>query len=380
MREPVLYIIGAGIMQVPAIRVAKEMGLKTIVVDYNSAAPGMSIADIPIIMSTKDIEGNVRIAKELKNYHNIRGVLTVGTDASMTMAAVANALGLPGIKFSTAENATNKIKMRTQFLKYNVPAPKFFGVWNIQEVYEAAKELKFPFVIKPADNMGARGVRKVNDELEIPIAFNEAKRNSPSGQIIIEEFMDGDELSIDMLLYNDEILLTAVADRMIKYPPYFVEVGHIIPSQKDKKIIDQAIDVMYKGVKALGINMGAAKGDIKLTPKGPMIGEIAARLSGGFMSGYTYPYSSGQNIIRYAIEIALGNKPKIYPDTLNKVVIEHAIIPEEGIISAIEGIEEAEKIEGVKNIFIKVEIGERYYKPTSNMDKAGNVIVEGDTL
>src|SRR5208337_2812 len=99
----------------PVIRTAKKMGHQVIVTDYNPEAIGMKDADIPIVMSTRDIEGSVRVAKRQNEITPINGVLTVGTDASMTVAAVANALNLPGIKFDDAEAATNKIKMRMRF-------------------------------------------------------------------------------------------------------------------------------------------------------------------------------------------------------------------------------------------------------------------------
>lgn len=88
---------------------------------------------------------------------------------------------------------------------------------------EAFKHLNKPVVLKPADNMGARGVMKVENECDILAAFNRAKSSSPSGEVIIEEYMDGPELSIDMLIYENEIYVTGVADRIIEYPPFLLK-------------------------------------------------------------------------------------------------------------------------------------------------------------
>jgi len=170
-----IMIIGAGVLQVPAIQIAHEMGLGTIVTDYNANAYGLKIAHYPIIMSTKDIEGTVRVAREFNNRIKIDGVITVGTDASMTVAAVANALDLPGIKFEVAEAAVNKIKMRRKLKEGKVPQPGFDGAWTYEDAIKIFNTLKKPVVIKPADNMGARGVRKVENETELRDAFELSK-------------------------------------------------------------------------------------------------------------------------------------------------------------------------------------------------------------
>nr|HPG31850.1 alpha-hydroxy-acid oxidizing protein [bacterium] len=120
--------------------------------------------------------------------------------------------------------------------------------------------------------------------------------------------------------------------------------------------------------------------DIKITGDGPKIGELAARLSGGFMSAYTFPYSTGESIIKYAIQIALGVKPLIRKVTSYFYSAERAIIPNPGQILKIEGIDKASQIKGVKNIFMKVDIGDIIYSPKSNLDKAGNIIAVAETL
>ncbi|HOP62162.1 MAG TPA: alpha-hydroxy-acid oxidizing protein [Spirochaetota bacterium] len=373
-------IIGGGLLQTPAIDTAKKMGYQVIVTDYNPEAIGMKHADIPIVMSTRDIQGSVRIAKQQNEITPISGVLTVGTDASMTVAAVANALNLPGIRFEDAEAATNKIKMRMRFKEHDVPSPAFLPVWSLSDAKKACKILGFPLVIKPSDNMGARGVIKIENANQVSDAFKFAKSASPSGDLIIEQFMEGPELSIDAIVYDGEITITGVADRIIEFPPNFVETGHNMPSALPEEILNEACDVMKKGINALGITIGAAKGDIKITKDGPMIGELAARLSGGFMSAYTYPISSGVDLMKAVVEISLGQEPGNLEPVLSRVAIERAVICKPGIVKKISGLEEALKVPGIEGIFLNIKEGDLVVMPRSNVEKSGNIIASGKTL
>ncbi|MFW6365035.1 MAG: alpha-hydroxy-acid oxidizing protein [Spirochaetota bacterium] len=375
-----IMIIGGGLLQLPVIKTAQKMGLRVIVTDYNPEALGLKIADIPIVMSTRDIEGSVRIAKKQHEITPISGVLTSGTDASMTVAAVANALGLPGIKFEDAEASTNKIKMRTRFREHSVPSPDFFSVWSLADAKCACSELGLPVVIKPSDNMGARGVRYIDDMNDISDAFRSAKAASPSGELIIEEYMDGDELSIDAVVYHGEVFFTGIADRIIEDLPFFIEKGHTMPSQLDQSIIEEAKRIMVLGIRALGIEDGFAKGDIKITSEGVKIGELAARLSGGFMSTHTFPYATGVDLMKAAIEISLGEEPGNLVPVKNLVSIERAIIPGPGIVDSISGVEEARRIPGVNDIILNVSEGDTVVVPRSNVDKAGHIIATAPSL
>ena len=169
-----IMIIGGGLLQTPAVQAAKRMGHQVIVTDYNPNALGMKYADIPIVMSTRDIEGSVRVAKTQNEITPIHAVLTVGTDASMTVAAVANALGLPGIKFDDAEASTNKLKMRCVLRPTMFRARVSFPYGRF-DAKKACRLLSFPLVLKPTDNMGARGVMRIDNKTQIADAFKFAK-------------------------------------------------------------------------------------------------------------------------------------------------------------------------------------------------------------
>lgn len=373
-----VLIIGGGLLQVPIIQTAKTMRLRTIVADMNPQSIGFQIADGQIVMSTKDVEGMVREAKRFVMSEPIHGVITAGTDASMTVAAVAGALSLPGIRFVDAEAASNKVKMRQRLKEFGMPIPNFAPVWSLNDAKEALSFLKFPLVMKPADNMGARGVIKVERADDLNHAFRHAKRFCPTGELILEEYMEGPELSVDALAFNGQIRMTGIADRIIEREPYFIEIGHNMPSRMPKSVLAEVEQVMAGGMRALGIHLGAGKGDIKVTKDGVKIGEIAARLSGGFMSAFTYPLSTGVNLNRAALLISLGETPDNLEPVLNRVSIERSLLSKPGKLLAINGIEEAKKIEGVCEIFIQSKLGDIIKDPTNNIDKSGHVIITAD--
>lgn len=374
-----LLIIGGGVFQVPAIKTAKSMALKVVVTDYNPEAEGMLLADYPIEVSTRNINLTVNIAKQFHRSCPLDGVMTVGTDASQTVAAVADALNLPGIPFEVAERATDKIKMRQVLKEKGVPVPDFRPIWTLEECQQAIQDMPLPLVIKPCDNMGARGVRKIERLDDLISAFREAKEASISGKLILEEFMEGPELSLDALVFEGSIHITGVADRIIERAPYFVEIGHTLPSALPEKQQSRAVAVFKQAIFALGIDIGAAKGDIKITPEGPKIVEIAARLSGGWMSAYTYPLSTGVNLYKAAIQIALGETPTDLKPKTSLVSAERSLLPPPGKILSIQGVEEARKIKGVKEIILMKEAGDMAEEPRSNLGKVGYVITVGKT-
>lgn len=366
-------------MQIPVIEAARRMGLLTVVTDYNPRSPGLALADIALEVSTRNVDFTVLSARRIAQGVPIHGVLTVGTDASRTVSAVAAALELPGIRYDVAERATDKIKMRRAFREHGVPSPDFEYVWTREEAKKALERLGYPCVIKPADNMGARGVKMITPGVDLDLAFTEARRASVSGMLLIEEFMEGPELSIDALVWDGQIEITGIGDRIIAGAPYFIELGHTMPSALPKKVLDRAVRVMKQGIRALGIDIGAAKADIKLTPEGPKIGELAARLSGGYMSGFTYPLATGVDLMSAAIRISMGEHPGDLTPKWNRVSAERAIIPAEGRITSIQGLDKARSLPGVENIFTMYKTGDIYREPTSNLGKFGNLIAVADT-
>jgi biotin carboxylase len=217
----------------------------------------------------------------------------------------------------------------------------------------------------------------VRTEDEFERACTGALASSRSRRAIVEEFMEGPELSLDAVVQAGRITICGVADRMICFPPYFVEMGHTMPTSLEERQRVLLEKTFVRGIQALGIESGAAKGDLKLTSSGPMIGEIAARLSGGYMSGWTYPLATGVDLTGAALAIAIGGDSGPLDPRWQKVSAERALISMPGVVSGIEGVGDARNVNGVAEVFILKASGDRASFPTNNVEKCGNVISVG---
>jgi len=375
-----ILILGAGIMQVPAIRIARRRGWRVVVADGNPSAMARDMADVFATVDLKDRDGLVRLAEKCRSDGGIDGVFTAGTDFSSSVAWVAERLGLPGIRFEAAMRATDKVLMREALARAGVPSPAF-ALWIGDRAPESlvGGPLVFPLVVKPVDNMGARGVQRVDDPQGLADACRRAIELSRTRRVIVERFMEGPELSLDAVVDGGRVTICGVADRHIFFPPSFVEMGHTMPTSLDAAATSLVEEVFIAGIHALGIDNGAAKGDIKLTPSGPMVGEIAARLSGGYMSGWTFPLSSGVEVTEAALDIAVGLPPVDLRPRLRRTCAERALISIPGTVAEVSGVEEARGLPGVAGVFMRVKAGDEVVFPSNNVEKCGNVIAVADT-
>jgi biotin carboxylase len=377
MKENII-ILGAGVMQGPVINIAKELGYYTIVLDGSANAPCIPLADRFEQIDLKDKEGIETFARSIQKTASRLGIMTAGTDFSASVAWTAEKLGLPGIPYESALNASDKSRMRECFKKASLPSPDFFIIsgdisYNIDTIL-----LPFPVVIKPVDNMGSRGCRRVDSIEEYPEAAKTAINFSRSGRAIVESYMDGPEFSVDAIVCHGEITVCGLADRHIFFPPYFIEMGHTMPTVIEEEKQSAILETFRSGIHALGLagkeSIGAAKGDIKLTANGPMIGEIAARLSGGYMSGWTYPYSSGALPIKAAVLAAMGREPEGLIPIKKWTCAERAFISIPGTVKQIEGVEKAKNINHVNDFFLRIQEGSKVAFPENNVTKCGNII------
>lgn len=396
-RKKRVFMLGAGFMQGVAIRAARALGCTVVAADGNPQAVCADEADIFVPIDLKDTAGLIDYARSLQQHGGLDAVFTAATDFSAAVAAVAQACGLPGHPLEAALNATDKVRMRQCFRKGRVSSPVFSELTAADLAEPDLPEEKiapllgcFPVVVKPVDSMGARGCRLVDTLDDVRPATEQAVRYSRSGRVIVEECIQGSEFSIEGLIFDGRLFVTALADRHIFFPPYFIEMGHTIPSDCCQPLADEIIAVFEQGVRALGLSCGAVKGDILVRDGKAFVGEIAARLSGGYMSGWTVPYSSGLDITAAALQLALGTPPRLHSsgNAAFKVPLkqhcplvsaERAWISIPGQIAAVRGLEAARAVPFVKDVFPRIGVGDTAVFPQNNVEKCGNVLSAAPT-
>lgn len=377
-----IMILGASILQVPAIKKAKEMGLEVIVVDMNTEAVGFKERGVQCeVISTIDSEAVLDAAKK----HRIDGIITLASDMPMrTVAKVASSLGLVGISEETAMKATNKILMREALAKNKVPIPEFHKVSNEAEFYESVKNINskgFRCIVKPADNSGSRGVDLLEnyDHDTLAKVYEYSKKYSRSGDIIVEEYMEGQEVSVETLSENGNCHVLQITDKITTGSPYFVEMGHSQPSQLSEKIQKEIINVAIAANRAIGITNGPSHTEIMVTSTGAKVVEIGARLGGDNITTHLVPLSTGVDMVKSCIQIALGISPDFEIKQSKAAVIRY-MDSKPGRISKIDGVENAKRVEGVCDIEFMYKINDVISEIHSSVDRLGYIIAEGNTL
>lgn len=375
-----IMILGASILQLPAIKKAKSMGLQVIAVDMNPKAVGFrEDGIIKEVISTIDTPAIIEAAKR----NRVDGVMTIASDMPMrSVAAVADELGLVGISKETAIKATDKGEMRMALRKSGVPIPAFYRVRSKEEYRSAVNKIKeagYKCIVKPADNSGSRGIDLLSDfeQETIDNAYEYSKQSSRSGDLMVEEYMEGDEVSVESLSIDGICHVIQITDKLTTGAPYFVEMGHSQPSVLSEDTKEKIRQITIAANKAIGIENGPAHTEIKITKDGPKIIELGARLGGDNITTHLTPLSTGVDMVECCINIAMGMAVNLNTRMNRGSAIRYFPL-EKGKIKNIEGVEQAQKIPGVVQVSIVHGVGESVNGIKNSGDRVGFVITEGD--
>lgn len=367
-----LLIIGASILQLPAIKKAKELGHYVAVADFNPNAIGIPYADKFYNASTIDIDAICEVAKDFQP----DGIMTLATDMPMrSIAAATSLLRLPGISMDTAIKSTDKGEMIKAFKEHGVESPWFYIIENETQLQEVIPQIEYPCILKPTDNAGSRGVMLVNSESELQEAYRYSVSQSRGGWVILEEYMTGPEVSVEVMVVDGEPHVLQVTDKLTTGAPYFVEMGHNQPSMLPTEDVARIKDLACRAVKSVGINCGPSHVEIKLTPNGPKMVELGARMGGDCITTHLVPLSTGVDMIKATIDISLGLSPDITP-TLQKGSAIRFLDAKCGVISNIEGVKDAKCIEGIYEVSLTKNIGDEVTDIHSSLDRCGFVIAQ----
>lgn len=379
-----MMILGASALQVPAIKKAKELGYQIILVDYDENAVGFALADVKLVVSTLDQEEVCRQAL----IYEPDVVITSTSDGPVRTAAYVNEkLGKrPDLSYENALCATIKSKMRDRLRECGVPIPEYYAATDFAGFSEAVDRLNGYCIVKPADNAGSRGVvlltneEKKDEERERRI-YEYSRENSRNGTVMVEEYMKGPEVSVEIMVVDGEPHILAITDKYITPPPYFVELAHCEPSRLDAETQNRIREVASQAVRAVGIENAPAHVEVKVTPEGPKIVELAARLGGDFITSKLVPLSTGIDMVGASVLLATGEKPDLTPTGKQGAAIHfiHAKEEQQGVIEKITVPETLYEAEGVEEIVLYRKPGEAVRGTHSSNDRLGHVITVGKT-
>jgi len=365
-----LLVLGAGPAQLGLLGAAREQGLFVIALDRDPTAPGFRYADRRAIISTEDEHGIERLASA----ERVEGVIAPGIDWPVAIAArVAERLGLPHpINGAVANRAVSKQKQREALADANVPQPSWHVVSGPEE------GLPVPSVVKAPDRQGQKGLTLVRSEEEMPAAIARALDESRSGVAIIEELVDGPEVTVNAFSLRGEFHPLTVTDRLTAEQPAFgVALAHVWPSEAGGK----AAAVAEAAVSALGIENGPSYTQLRIGPDGPQVIEVAARLGGGHDAELA-KLALGVDLNGLALQAALGEpiwSAALQPTPEVGGAVVRFLVPPEGVLEEVEGVEDARAIEGVQDVRVYREPGHVFGEFRRGADRAGAVLATGES-
>ena len=365
--SPRLLVLGAGPAQLGLLEAARRRGLWVAVVDRDPAAPGFGFADRRCILSTEDEPAIERLISALE----IDGIVAPGTDWPVGVAArIAERAGLPHpITPATAVLATNKLRQRERLTEAGVPQPRSWVVG----AEDGPPAIDGPVVVKAPDRQGQKGLTLVEQPEDLPEAVERARSAARNGVALVEELVDGPEVTVVGFSIDGAFTALTVTDRVVADPPAFgVALAHVWPSH----VQGQSLGVAGAAVAALGITSGPSYTQLRIGPDGPQVIEVAARLGGGHDAELVEAVT-GIDLNGLAIDAALGNELRLpeYGPLVGGAVTRFLVAPP----GVLDHVDVPDSLAGVRTVRIYRGPGYVFAPLRRGGDRAGAVLVTAAT-
>lgn len=297
-----LAIIGASYLQLPLVKKAKELGIYTICFAWAEGAVCKEEADEFYPISIVEKEQILSICCEKQ----IDGICTIASDvAAPTVAYIAEKLGLVGNPYEVALRANNKYLMRQAFSVAGIPCPTYRKITSFEQLNLEAFQL--PLIVKPTDRSGSLGITKVERLEDLHDAVETALQCSFKQEAIVEEYIEGREISVEFISYQGVHYPLQITDKVTTGAPHFVELEHHQPADLSEEQYAQIYDLTKSALYALGVTNGASHSEYKITADGRVyVMEIGARMGGDFIGSDMVQLSTGYDYLKGVIGVALG--------------------------------------------------------------------------
>lgn len=372
-----LHVLGGGAWQVPTVRAAKAMGHRVLVTDMHAERPAYALADAHEVVDLRDVPGTLAAAHR----HRIDGILCDSTDTGVaTAAAVADALGLPGIGIDAARRCTDKAALRACLGAAGLDGVAWRVIDHAADLPAAAAAVGWPLVVKPADSQSGRGVRRVAEPGALANAFTHALAHSRSRRVLIEAQASGTEFILDSFSVDGRCNTLGIAAKQPDATNPTISERILYLSGAEHEAMAALLEPVHRRVlEAIGLCRGICHAEYFVDGTRVMPIDIAARGGGVMIYTHALPWVSGVDAVAASIRVALGEPVTVQPSSPRRgASIDFLRLPA-GEFAALEGVAEARALPGVLALHVGVRPGEVLGALTNKDDRPGFVVAGGQT-
>ena len=367
-----ILMLGGGFLQNFVIVKAKQLGYKVLVLDADPNAMGFEHADDYAVIDIVDEAACLAYARK----HEVDGVLTAATDFSvLTMSRIACEMGLPGINYESAKIIKNKAAVRKRLFDAKADDMEYSFEINSREIIpEILPNVKFPVMVKPCDGSGSRGASRVDKPEDFEKACDFAMCASVTHRAVAEPFVIGKEYGVESFVNQGEIHILAVMQKDMTLPPYYAELGHVIPSGLPDKLETKIKNCVVKALEVLGVNHGSVNMDLLINDEGEVnIVDIGARMGGNLIGSHIIPVGTGIDYMDNMIKAAVGDPVDFHPQRQPVPVATKLLALTPGVVKELP---DFEKITVENDVIIehRLHVGDSINEYHTNIDGYGYVV------
>lgn len=396
MQKKVL-IFGVGPLQKSIINRAKLMGLYTVGIDPCADATCKDCVDAFEVVGGQDFEGTCAVVEK----YGIDAIVTAATDKPLVMMArIAEKYGFPFYSVETAQWSTDKFQMKQRFELGDVPHakgillrredigklrrnPSKIGskieendfVIDFSEIsgQRPSQHLHFPVIVKPRDNSGSRGVKLCRTMEELQASMAEALEVSKLDTVLVEEFIEGPEYSIESLHHDGKSEVIQFTEKKTTEYPYNVELGHIQPANISKENQQKIREIVDKIGAALHFENCPSHTELKINERGIFVIETSPRLGGDYITSTLTPLSTGVNLEDELLRMALGEEIDPLPKSVQYSGVRFFAFEEGSIIKHAPNVDFVKNWPHVVDFSFNLKEGDKVNRITSSLNRYGHL-------
>lgn len=378
IEKPKVIVLGGTNPHRALVENLKKRGYYAILIDYLSNPPAAAVADEHIKESTLDKEIVLEIAKERK----VDLVLAICIDqANVTACYVSEKLNLPTpYGYETSLDTSDKIRMKKKMKSAGIHTSKFMVLNNDASLSNL--NINFPVVVKPADTTGSKGVKKISDIHHLKDAYNNAREISRTNQVIVEEFIDGDEIQFDCFVSNGvvDVLMSSMKNKVKGINGSVLQsFGSLIPANvasdiltKIRVVAERIVDTFKFNNTPFFIQTIVSDGQINVI-------EFAPRIGGG-LSYRIIPAYTGFDTLKAALSFYTGEEVEIKVDHRKSVFSTNNLYTDVGHFGYITGIDLLMKTKVIKEFYPYKTPGMKIGSELTSNNRVGAFIIEADSM